>query len=114
MGGTDAKSASQKLSEHCEYAAVTDGAKGLYLTQKQKVTHAWCTIDQVYSAVGSGDCLTAGLTAAIVKKYTVEEMARLGVACGAANCLRPELGYLHRSDVEILYEKAEAKEIQYA
>jgi tagatose 6-phosphate kinase len=113
FGGTDAKTASEKLALHCEYAAITDGANGLYLTKEQRTTHASCPIDNVYSSVGSGDCLTAGLTAAIVEAYNIQDMAKLGVACGAANCLRKELGYLNNHDVEVLYGKTLVKELEY-
>jgi tagatose 6-phosphate kinase len=56
----------------------------------------------VRSAVGSGDCLTAGLAVAHDRGHDWRQALRLGVACGAANCLRPELGMIHRADVERL------------
>ena len=104
----DLKEATKLLADQCAFAAVTDGAKGLYLTSKDRIIHASCTIekDKVYSAVGSGDCLTAGLVVAYARGMEVEATAKLGVASGAANCLRKDLGMLYRKDVEDLFAKA--------
>jgi tagatose 6-phosphate kinase len=105
---SDFQEATAMLVNQCEYAAVTDGAKGLYLTSKNLVLHASCIIekDKVYSAVGSGDCLTAGLVVAYTRGLNIEESAKLGVATGAANCLRKDLGMLYCKDVEQLFKKA--------
>lgn len=92
------------LARECEYAAVTDGAEGLYLASNggTALVHAQCAVDQVYSSVGSGDCLLAGLAVAFKNNMKLEEAARLAVACGAANCIREDLGMLYRQDVEML------------
>jgi tagatose 6-phosphate kinase len=104
--------ASGKLINYCDYAAITDGARGLYLTNNGRTIHGSCSIENVYSSVGSGDCLTAGLTIGLIEKLGLESMAKFGVACGAANCLRKELGYLHKTDVQSLLKQADAKELQ--
>ncbi|MBL7736136.1 MAG: hypothetical protein JNL51_11810 [Chitinophagaceae bacterium] len=100
-----------KLKEHCAYAAVTNGADGLYLAHRDQLIHAAVRVDHVISTVGSGDCLTAGLAVAISQQYSIEEMARLAVACGAANCIYEELGMLRLSDVQALNKKAQVKTI---
>ncbi|HRE51292.1 MAG TPA: PfkB family carbohydrate kinase [Flavitalea sp.] len=101
-----------KLKEHCAYAAVTNGADGLYLAHQDQLIHAAVRVDKVISAVGSGDCLTAGLAVAISQQYSIEEMARLAVACGAANCIYEELGMLRVADVQALNKKAQVKTIR--
>lgn len=93
------------LAENCDYAAVTAGAAGLYLAATGKYIHASCSLDKVYSAVGSGDCLVAGLAVACERGLPPDEVARLAVACGSANCIRPDLGMLYRSDVEKLQKQ---------
>lgn len=103
-GLDDVEEASRKLSE-ITIAAITDGSKGLYLSENQNTIHASCIIDAVHSAVGSGDCLTAGLAVGFAKGLPQEEVAKLGVACGAANCLKEDLGMLNREDVDRLVEK---------
>lgn len=100
-GIDDVELASKKLSE-ITIAAITDGSRGLYLSSNPNTIHASCTINQVYSAVGSGDCLTAGLAVGFARGLPQEHVAKLGVACGAANCLREDLGMLNKEDVESL------------
>ncbi|PSR56245.1 1-phosphofructokinase [Adhaeribacter arboris] len=90
------------LAKQCTYAAVTAGADGLYLVAGDELIHAQCPVEDVYSAVGSGDCLLAGLAVAFNRELDIQAVAQLAVACGAANCIRPELGLLYQSDVEIL------------
>ena len=93
------------LNEYCEQAAITAGAEGLYL--KNKTEHFWakCPVEKVYSSVGSGDCLVAGLAVAYCRGLNTTDAARLAVACGAANCISPDLGMLKREDVELLLNK---------
>lgn len=95
------------LLEHCDQAAVTDGARGLWLADGQQTVQARCPVDQVYSAVGSGDCLVAGLAVAFVREMNLPDTARWGAACGAANCLHAELGMLQQADVNRLYKTVE-------
>jgi tagatose 6-phosphate kinase len=99
------------LSEKCKYAVVSEGADGLYLASDNEIFHAHCKIENVLSAVGSGDCLLGGLTVAFRRNMTQIDTARMAAACGAANCLRPELGMLYKSDVEKLWEQVRVKRI---
>lgn len=98
-GADDIRKNAIQLSHHCEYAAVTSGAEGLYLVHNGLIVHARCPVEKVYSAVGSGDCLLAGLATAFKRGASMPDAARLAVACGAANCIREDLGMLYRKDV---------------
>lgn len=82
--------------------ALTAGKDGLYLSTPAAAIHASCRLEQIVSAVGSGDCLTAGLAVGHYRGNNLEQMARLGASCGSANCLREDLGMLYRKDVEEL------------
>jgi 1-phosphofructokinase family hexose kinase len=108
----DPETMANLLAKSCDFAAVTAGAEGLYLTGGDKFVHAHCAVDQVYSTIGSGDCLVAGLAVASKHRLSVEDTARLAVACGAANCIRPELGMLRRADVAILQNKTILRKFQ--
>ncbi len=100
-----------KLGKHTGMVALTKGKEGLYLSCCGKTIHAFTHIDKVISAVGSGDSLTAGIAVATLRNYSPEETARLGVACGAANCLREELGMFYKKDVEDILNKVEINRI---
>ena len=95
----------KKLSVKVELIAITKGKEGLWLYYQGKLIHANVTIDKVLSTVGSGDCLTAGITYAVEKNLNMENIARYGVACGAANCLNEDLGMLKIEDVNKLLPK---------
>ncbi len=96
------------VSDNCHLAAVTCGSDGLYLTDKNKVViHANCEVSNIISAVGCGDALMAGLIVAQMRKMDIIDTAKFSVACGAANCIRKELGMFYNEDVEILKEQTE-------
>lgn len=99
------------LSNYSELIALTNGEQGLYLKYKNKVIHAHVFLENVLSTVGSGDCLTAGIAYALSHDMPLEEIAKWGVACGAANCMRQDLGMLHKKDVNDLLSKIEIKEL---
>ncbi len=94
----------RELLRHCEVAAITDGSKGLYLISRSVQSHSLKSVDKVISTVGCGDCLLGGIVAGYIQNMTFSEIAELGAACGAANCLRSELGMLRKDDVENLIE----------
>ena len=100
---------SYKIGEYCELTAITCGDKGLYLYDGNEVVHALSKIDNVISAVGSGDSLMAGLIVAHKRKYTLVETAKLAAACGAANCIREDLGMFYKRDVDLLVERCKIK-----
>lgn len=95
------------LEKYAELIAITTGSGGLYLGSGKRIIHGNIKLDQIYSTVGSGDCLTAGLATGIIRNMKRDDLVKLSVACGAANCLREDLGMLHKSDVERLLNKIE-------
>tara|TARA_Y100001980_G_scaffold46355_1_gene30723 strand:- start:169904 stop:170833 length:930 start_codon:yes stop_codon:yes gene_type:complete len=99
----------EKVAVNCERAAITCGAEGLYLSDGTTIVHAVSRVDQVISTVGCGDSLMAGLMAGFVQRLDLMDTARLAAACGAANCLREELGMFYKKDVESLKESCELK-----
>lgn len=99
---SDFESSKEQLLLSCRVAAVTDGSKGLHLISNEETHHALAKIEKVISTIGSGDCLTAGVIAGYMKNLPMADIAKLGASCGAANCLRKELGMLYAKDVEEL------------
>ncbi|MDH5599631.1 MAG: PfkB family carbohydrate kinase, partial [Cyclobacteriaceae bacterium] len=72
--------------------------------QGNQVVHTLSTIKKVLSTIGSGDCLLAGIIYGFIKNFSFEKIAKTGAACGAANCMREDLGMLHKTDVFDLLE----------
>jgi len=106
-GSNEPKKVLNSIPENIHLVALTAGKEGLYLRMNKKIIHSNIVLPQIHSAVGSGDCLTAGLSIALKHNFPIEETARLSTACGAANCLRKELGMLYRKDVEKLKNEIE-------
>jgi tagatose 6-phosphate kinase len=111
-GGADPAIAAQRLAKSCKLSVITAGASGAYFYDGHTLLHASCKIDALHSAVGSGDCLVAGLAVARERGLSLIDTAKLATACGAANCLRPELGMLHRADVERLVPLVKVQELK--
>lgn len=101
----------RRLEGRVSLIALTKGKKGLWLYYQNERIHARLDVDNIYSTVGSGDCLTAGLVYALSHGYTPEETARLAVACGGANCMNPDLGMIRDEDVRDLFNKVQIKSL---
>ena len=95
------------LKNKVSLIAITKGKEGLFLHSENQSIHANVTIAEVKSTVGSGDCLTAGIAYAVYKEFSLDVIAKYGVACGAANCLNEDLGMLQLNDVTTLLAKAQ-------
>ncbi|WP_227009054.1 1-phosphofructokinase family hexose kinase [Christiangramia fulva] len=103
----------KSLKEKTTWLALTLGKKGLRLIKGNEEVQANVVVNNVKSTVGSGDCLTAGIAAAIFKKLGMKEIARYGVAFGAANCLNENLGMLRKEDVNDLIRNVNIKISSY-
>jgi tagatose 6-phosphate kinase len=98
------------LGEYCKYAAITCGDKGLYLFDGNQIVHALSKVENVISAVGSGDSLMAGLIVAYKRNFDLVATAKLAAASGAANCIREDLGMFYKNDVDMLVDRCEIKD----
>lgn len=110
---SDVEEIIRKLKSQVELIALTKGKEGLYLYYNNRLIHANVQIDHVLSTVGSGDCLTGGIAYAASQHLDIEEMARYGVSCGAANCLNEDLGIFNIQDVQKLYQQVTINQLNY-
>ena len=78
-----------RLAGHSDIAAVMAGADGLYLISENEGWHASCRVDNVISAVGSGDCLLAGLLYAYQNEPELEMMSPVGRGLGSGKLYQP-------------------------
>ena len=92
------------LAQGVPMPVVSLGAGGVVVAHAGEILHANVPVESVVSAVGSGDCLVAGLAAGLVRGDSLEAMLRLGAASGAANA-GAGLGYARRADVEALLSR---------
>lgn len=83
---------------------VTLGAEGAVGYDGRHAWHAAVSLERSVNAVGSGDCLLAGMAVALKRGEPLDEVLRLGVACGAANAMEEETGYVRREWVSALLD----------
>jgi 1-phosphofructokinase family hexose kinase len=81
---------------------VSLGAEGAVAASGTHVVHASVSVPEAAHPVGSGDCLLGGVAVGLDRGLELDEVLRLGVACGAANTVSPETGWVRRADVDAL------------
>ncbi|WP_424683863.1 1-phosphofructokinase family hexose kinase [Frateuria sp. YIM B11624] len=81
---------------------VTLGAEGAVGFDGRDAWHASVALERSVNAVGSGDCLLAGLAVALKRGEPLAQALQLGVACGGANAMDEETGYVRRERVDAL------------
>lgn len=86
------------------------GAQGALGMDDSGTWHAAVELEQVRNTVGSGDCFLAGMAVAIKRGAPLREALRLAVACGAANAMDVETGYVRPDQVEALLGRVRVQE----
>jgi 1-phosphofructokinase family hexose kinase len=81
---------------------VSLGAEGAVAAFEGRVAHATVSVSGALHPVGSGDCLLGGMAVGLARGQGWQDVLRLGVACGAANTLSVETGWVRREDVDAL------------
>jgi tagatose 6-phosphate kinase len=81
---------------------VSLGAAGAVAVYEGRAVHAWLSLPGARHPVGAGDCLLGGMAVGLARGQPMEDVLRLGVACGAANTLNAETGWVRREDVDAL------------
>ena len=66
----------------------------------------------IRSAVGSGDCLLAGIAYGVTHGFSLREAARYGVAAGSANALTVGAGMFSMDDFRRILEEVEIVDFQ--
>jgi len=93
------------------HPVITLGEQGALGLDGDVVWHAVLELKRSENAVGSGDCFLAGLAVATQRALPFDEALRLAVACGAANAMQEETGFVRRGDVESLRGQVQLKRI---
>jgi tagatose 6-phosphate kinase len=102
-GPVDAARAARSLVSRGATVVVQSlGAQGAVAATADRGWHARVGADRVANPVGSGDCLLGGVAVGLARGASLEDVLRLGVACGAANATSIETGFLRREDVDAL------------
>ena len=91
---------------------VTMGAEGVVAFDGRVAWHASIALAHSTNTVGSGDCLLAGFAVALKRGEPMHVALRLGVACGAANAMDEETGYVRRECVDALLGQVQVQRLE--
>ena len=86
------------------WAVIGDGAKSIYVSEMPGIRASTFTPPQVETKnpIGSGDAMMAGIAVALVRGQSILEAVQFGAACGAANAMSVEPGFVRTRDVRRL------------
>ncbi|MBB5335518.1 1-phosphofructokinase [Pectinatus brassicae] len=76
------------------------GKKGAVIAYNDKFYHVQPPVLEAVNAVGSGDAYVAGLAIGLDKNLSIEEIISLAAACGTANVLEAESGFVDINKVD--------------
>lgn len=86
------------------------GAQGALGTAEGHMWHATIELDTVRNTVGSGDCFLAGMAVGLARGQALPDALRLAVACGGANAMEDETGFVERHRVDQLLGRVQIRE----
>jgi len=83
---------------------ITDGAKNVYASEQPgRMVTTWKPPPvKAKNPIGSGDAMMAGIAVGLLQSQSIAEAVRLGIACGAANAMTVEPGFVRLADVQRL------------
>ncbi|MEP6775297.1 MAG: 1-phosphofructokinase family hexose kinase [Chloroflexota bacterium] len=85
-------------TRHKTIIALSMGAEGVLVASGSETFRVAPPRTPIKSAVGSGDCLLAGITYGITHGFSLREAARYGAAAGTANALSVGAGMFSTDD----------------
>jgi tagatose 6-phosphate kinase len=87
-----------------QWAVISDGAKSVYVGERpgKRILTLKPPHVQAKNATGSGDAMMAGIATGLLRGRSMLGAVRLGMACGAANAMTLEPGFVRLSDVRRL------------
>jgi len=100
-----ARAALELAARYETRVVISLGADGAIATEGSEVLQVRPPALTIQSAVGSGDCMLAGITYGVTHAFTFAEAVRYGVAAGTANALTVGAGVFNLDDFERVLEQ---------
>lgn len=109
---SDFAGAARELSvQHQTRVVISIGAEGAIAAEGTDVWHVRPPQIAVASAVGSGDCLLAGVACGLTRGFTFETAVQYGVAAGAANALTVGAGQFTLDDFSAILSRVAVERV---
>ena len=92
-----------------ELVVLSLGAQGVMVSRGGERMHVLPPPIEEVNAVGSGDCLVAGMAVGLLRGWPLEQTAIWGVSAGTVNAMHWDIGHITRADVERLAGQVSVK-----
>jgi 6-phosphofructokinase 2 len=83
-----------------EFVCISMGTEGAVLVDAQNSYHSTAPRVRVFSTVGSGDAMLAGMVAACLRQQDAQQMLRFGITCGSATASHPGTELFSRTEID--------------
>lgn len=98
-------------SEGIEFVVISLGVEGSVAGYNGKLYKVSIPKVKAVNPVGSGDSYVAGVAVAIQRGYEIEDILKFASACGTANAMEKESGFVTGSVVNELIDKIKVEEL---
>ena len=99
------------MEDGIKLPVISLGAQGSMAGYNQHVYKITVPKIQCKNPVGSGDSFVAGIAVGIERGMAIEDVLSLGAACGTANAMEDESGFVRKEVVEELFPQIKIKQI---
>ncbi len=100
------KAARYLLAAHGIHIVIVSlGADGALFVTRDEAFHASAPVVRVRSKVGAGDSLIGGVLSSLIKRMTLREAARVGIAASTSAVMREAPRLCHKADIARLTRK---------
>lgn len=107
LASTDLDHAAQQIIAQGQAVliVVSLGAQGAVLYSAAEKIQMVPPLVKIRSTVGAGDSMVAGMVSVLAREGTIEELLRMGIACGSATTMAEGTALFQRKDVDRLYDE---------
>lgn len=99
------------MEDGIKLPVISLGAQGSVAGYNQHVYKITVPKIQCKNPVGSGDSFVAGIAVGIERGMAIEDVLSLGAACGTANAMEDESGFVRKEVVEELFPQIKIQQI---
>ena len=100
------------LKQGIELPVISLGEMGAVVGWKGQIYQVQPPMYTAVNAVGSGDSFVAGIAIGLQRGMEIQDVIRLGSACGTANVLESESGYVDPEKVDRIFYQVKITELR--
>jgi len=93
------------------FVVISFGSKGAVAGYENHFYHVTFPSVNAVNPVGSGDAYVAGVAVGLARNYEIKEILKFASACGTANAMEKESGFVNLSTVNTLKQLVQVQEL---